>query len=66
MVWWCDGEEEDIQWFIERLKSRFRCKDEQWLTKDNPLDHLGMVIMMDDDRIYISMESYMFIKLKLD
>ena len=54
----CDGEEEDIQWFIARLRNRFKCKDEQWLTKDNPLDHLGMVIMMDDDRIYISMENY--------
>ena len=55
---WGRRKEEDIKWFLSKLKGRFKCKEEQWLTKENPLDHLGMVIMMDDTRIYISMEAY--------
>jgi hypothetical protein len=53
-----DGEEEDIQWFFDKLGGRFDCKDAEWLTKGNPLDFLGMNISMDDENIYLSMENY--------
>ena len=54
----CDGKQEDIQWFFDKLAGRFECKEPEWLSKDNPLDFLGMDISMDDDNIYLSMETY--------
>ena len=54
----CDGHEEDIQWFIDLLNIRFTCKETEWLSVDHPLDHLGMVISMDEENVYISMEDY--------
>ena len=54
----CDGAEEDCQWFIEKLAERFKCKDAEWLSMENQLDHLGMIIAMDDQNIYMSMEAY--------
>mgnify|MGYP001278094828 FL=1 len=54
----CDGAEEDCQWFIEKLAERFKCKDSEWLSMENQLDHLGMIIAMDDQNIYMSMEAY--------
>ena len=53
-----DGAEEDIKWFFDKLATRFDCKDDEWLTPDNPLDFLGMDISMDDDNIYMSMQTY--------
>ena len=46
------------EWFYERLKERFDCKDVQWLEKGKPLDHLGMTIFKDDTGVYISMQDY--------
>ena len=53
-----DGEEEDIRWFFDHLASEYECKDTEWLSKDEPLDYLGMEIFMDDEFLYLSMEKY--------
>ena len=56
-----DGREEDIKWFFDTLGDRFDCKDDEWLTPETPLeslDFLGMEISMDNDNIYMSMETY--------
>ena len=53
-----DGAGEDIKWFFDKLATRFDCKDDEWLTPDTPLDFLGMDISMDDDNIYMSMQTY--------
>ena len=48
-----DGSEEDIRWFFDKLAKRFDCKEDEWLTKGNPIDFLD--ISMDDDRIWIQL-----------
>ena len=53
-----DGNEEDIKWFFDKLANKFDCKDDEWLTEDNPIDFLGMEISMDDDNLYLSMGPY--------
>ena len=53
-----DGEEEDIRWFFDHLAGEYDCKDTEWLSKDEPLDYLGMEIFMDDEFLYLSMEKY--------
>ena len=53
-----DGKEEDIKWFFDKLGERFDCKDDEWLTPETPIDFLGMDITMDDDNVYMSMETY--------
>jgi hypothetical protein len=53
-----DGREEDIKWFFDKLGDRFDCKDDEWLTPETALDFLGMEISMDNDNIYMSMETY--------
>jgi hypothetical protein len=52
------GFQSDIEWFEELLATRFDCKEMEWLSPDTPLDFPGMNIIMDKDRIYISMEKY--------
>ena len=52
------GRETDAQWFMNALKQRFKCKDAEKLTADSPLDYLGMVISIDTQRTYLSMEKY--------
>ena len=59
-----DGDQEDIEWFLSVLSNRFTCKEPEWLTPDTPLDYLGMELTMDDDRIYLSMESYILDMIK--
>ena len=47
-----DGDEDDIKWFLEKINKRFKCKDEEWLSAESPLDYLGMEVTMDTDHIY--------------
>ena len=53
-----DGERHDIEWFFEALNKRFECKDAEWLTPTNTIDHLGMEISMNQESIYLSMNKY--------
>ena len=53
-----DGKEEDIIWMSEKLSSAFKCTELEWLTDDNPLDHLGVEIIIQNDRIHMCMENY--------
>jgi len=40
------------------LEERFNCKEREYLTKEAALDYLGMLISMDEDAVYLSMEKY--------
>ena len=53
-----DALPDDAAWIIELLKEDFECKDEEYLTQQEALDYLGMIISMDADFIYLSMEKY--------
>ena len=59
------GEEDDIKWFWKVLGDRFTCKEEEWLTKETPLDYLGMEVRIDDDYLWISMKDYIEKMVKL-
>ena len=50
--------EQDNDWFFDELEKRFDCKDTETLTEDTPLDYLGVNLLMDSQRIYMSMDSY--------
>ena len=60
-----DGQVEDIEWISSQLDSRFKCKPIEWLTADHPIDFIGMVISIDKERIYLSMEKYILHILKV-
>jgi hypothetical protein len=54
-----DGEEDSIIWGSKILEDRFDCKELEWLEPDGqPLDYLGMELLQDAARVYISMEKY--------
>jgi site-specific DNA-cytosine methylase len=53
-----DSDEEHIMWFNIELNQRFECKEIEWLSNEHSIDFLGMDIIMDSNRIYISMENY--------
>ena len=55
---YADGERGDIEWFFEELDKRFECKDAEWLTPNNTVDHLGMEISMTQEAIYLCMYKY--------
>ena len=44
----------DAEWFYAKLLNCFTCKGVQWLSKDKPLDHLGMTIFMTDVGVCIT------------
>lgn len=50
--------EDDAEWFYKLLNQRFRCKGHVYLSKDNPIDFLGIIIFEDDLNTYLTMESY--------
>ena len=53
-----DGARDDIAHFFTLLAKRFDCKEPEWLTPHTPIDFLGILIMMDSEKIYMSMEPY--------
>ena len=55
---YADGDESDIKWIFDLLDRRFKCKDAEWLTKEEPLDYLGMTVGRNEDYTYISMHRY--------
>ena len=40
------------------MDKRFECKDAEYLTKESPLDYVGIEIEMTDERIYMHMDKY--------
>ena len=54
----CDGLEKDLITFFTRLKKRFACKPEKWLTITQSLDHVGIIISLAQTHISMSMEYY--------
>ena len=53
-----DGAKKDVEWIFDLLEERFECKDAEKLTKDTPLDYLGIDIHTNGDRVYMSMAKY--------
>ena len=52
-----DGEEDAVIAGSQIMEDRFDCTELEWLTPDLiPLDYLGMELLMDSARLYISME----------
>ena len=54
--------DEDSEWFYTKLDKRkggrFRTKDPHWLDEETSIDHLGMVMHMDEHYLYLSMQNY--------
>ena len=53
-----DGYREDIEWYYSLLRARFKIKEPKWLSPDNPIDHLGVGIFMDESHTYMTMQNY--------
>ena len=53
-----DGDETSIKWFYAKLSDTYKCGELDWLTPKTPIDYLGLEISMDEQRLYISMSSY--------
>ena len=53
-----DGERTQVDWIFQLMDKRFECKDADYLTKETPLDYVGIEIEMTDDRIYMHMDKY--------
>jgi hypothetical protein len=53
-----DGEEDAVIAGSQLMEDIFDCKELEWLAPDQPLDYLGMELLMDSARMYISMKKY--------
>lgn len=53
-----DGFREDLVWLYELMDKRFVCKPPQYLSPENPIDYLGMLIFQTDKVVGVSMQSY--------
>ena len=53
-----DGDEDDVRWISDIISKRFDCKHTEWLTKETPIDFLGMMISINSEGISLSMENY--------
>ena len=63
------GRQLDVEWFFTQLGVCFDIKPPTYLSKDNMLDHLGMVLLKDRSSVYLLMQNYikvMAIKLSVD
>ena len=57
MTFWLMAKKKTSNGSLTNLE-RFDCKDDEWLTSETPIDFRGMDITMDDDNVYMSMETY--------
>ena len=53
-----DGYQSDIDWFLREIRTRFDCKDEEYLRPGQSLDYLGMEISLHNGNIHICMKKY--------
>ena len=53
-----DGERTQVDWIFQLMDERFDCKDAEYLTKETPLDYVGIEVEMTDERIYMHMDKY--------
>ena len=53
-----------MAWFFDVLGKRFKVKEPAYLHKDAMLDHLGMVLLEDEEGTYLTMQSYIEVMLK--
>ena len=47
-----------MAWFFDVLSKCFKVKEPSYLHKDVMLDHLGMVLLEDDEGTYLTMQLY--------
>ena len=60
-----DGEEDSVLMGSYIMEDRFDCKELEWLNPDMaPLDYLGMELLMDATKMYVSMEKYIHLCLE--
>ena len=52
------GLPEDVEWIFTLLGNEFECKDTEYLNADTAQDYLGMILAMDHQYMYLSMETY--------
>ena len=69
LLTYCDdllitGRRQDVAWFFDVLGKRFKVKEPTYLHKDAMLDHLGMVLVEDNEGTYLTMQSYIKLMLK--
>ena len=54
-----DADDDGIRWTSDKLDSRFKCKDLEWVEPmGDKVDYLGMELSQDDYYTYLSMCSY--------
>jgi len=53
-----DGEGPAVDEFLADLGKRFDINDPEFLSKGNPVDFLGSLLIEDDDGVYMSLQSY--------
>ena len=57
-----------MEWFFAQLSTHFDIKPLMYLSKDNMLNHLRMVLLEDEDSVFLLMQNYikvMAIKLSI-
>ena len=55
---YAEGFDEDVNWVFYELGERFDCKDADFIVPGSTNDYLGMGVIHKDDRLHLSMESY--------
>ena len=58
MIFWLMSLKKVIKCSLINLLHVLIAKDDEWITPDTLLDFLGMDISIDDDNIYMSMQTY--------
>ena len=63
------GPDKNVRSILDAVQARFKCKEPQFLTESNPLDHLGMLFFLNKKGVCLSMANYidsMAVKLGMD
>ena len=47
-----------MDWFFSQLRARFDIQPPTYLSKGSMLDHLGMMLLEDEDGVHLSMQNY--------
>ena len=62
-----DGEEDEINWATDTINERFDCKDLEWIpTNGEPIDYLGIRMLMSIDSERTFLEIYVYINNALE
>ena len=53
-----DGDDASVKQFLLDLKNKFECNQPVFLTQENPIDFIGIIISLTATKIQLSMEPY--------